>query len=144
MDAALGFRANVFQINKMPGGGKKSSSTGMPGDKLANSAGSITIHSGASAVVCRHTLEMLISLAKSFAAYFLPWKDQQASGPKLSENGAASVGSKSKWTHQASNTSTPKSEKKASSSSSQCYRMVNLQHLMKIIHTFGNFDDFKP
>ena len=118
MDAALGFRANVFQINKIPGGGKKSS-TGMPGDKVANSAGSITIHSGASAVVCRHTLEMLISLAKSFPAYFLPWKDQQASGPKLNENGAASVGSKSKWTHQASNTSTPKSEKKAGSSSTE-------------------------
>ena len=41
----------------------------------AATVSSIAIHPGASAVVCRHTLEVLISLAKSFSAYFLPWKD---------------------------------------------------------------------
>merc|ERR1719481_1781266 len=64
MDAALGFRANVFQIQRTNvQGGKKSSSSG-------NST--ITVHPQAAPVVCRHTLEVLISLAKSFPIHFLP------------------------------------------------------------------------
>lgn len=123
MDAALGFRANVFQINKTPGGKKSSSTiTGTSGDKATGIAGSITIHSGASAVVCRHTLEVLISLAKSFPAYFLPWKDQQMQGSKVNDNtgGSASGSSKSKWSTQVTNTSTPlKPEKKGSTSNNE-------------------------
>ena len=121
MDAALGFRANVFQINKLPGGKKSSSVAGSSSEKSSlNTAGSITIHSGASAVVCRHTLEVLISLAKSFPAYFLPWKDQQSHGHKSSDSNAGLVGagSKPKWSSNVSNTSTPlKPEKKGNSSS---------------------------
>ena len=70
MDAALGFRANVFQINRQTGGGKKSNNSSGNNDKSA-----IAIHGGASAIVYRHTLEVLISLAKSFSTYFLPLKD---------------------------------------------------------------------
>ena len=44
-------------------GGKKQSSAG---------AASIAVHPQAAPVVCRHTLEVLISLAKSFPIHFLP------------------------------------------------------------------------
>ena len=121
MDAALGFRANVFQINKAPGGKKSTSSASSSSDKNSSAMGSITIHSGASAVVCRHTLEVLISLAKSFPAYFLPWKDQQLLGSnKFNENsGSTGTSSKCKGPSQANSTSTPlKSEKKGSTTSS--------------------------
>merc|ERR1719481_1015428 len=64
MDAALGFRANVFQIQRSSGqGGKKSSSAGVS---------NISVLPQAAPVVCRHTLEVLISLAKSFPIHFLP------------------------------------------------------------------------
>ena len=119
MDAALGFRANVFQISKASGGKKSSGAANTCSEKNASMTGSITIHSGASAVVCRHTLEVLISLAKSFPAYFLPWKDQQILGNKLNENsgGNSSTNNKSKWQSQANSTSTPlKPEKKGSTS----------------------------
>lgn len=82
MDAALGFRANVFQVTRSTAGGKKSSNGGQAaGAASAAAASTISIHPGASAVVCRHTLEVLISLAKSFSAHFLPWKDQDGSAP---------------------------------------------------------------
>eukprot|EP00095_Tigriopus_kingsejongensis_P000124 snap_masked-scaffold450_size166944-processed-gene-0.5 protein:Tk00124 transcript:snap_masked-scaffold450_size166944-processed-gene-0.5-mRNA-1 annotation:"e3 ubiquitin-protein ligase huwe1-like isoform x5" len=67
MDAALGFRANVFQVQRL--GGKKSSS--LSGDKTST----VGIHPGAATFVSRHTLEVLISLARSFPGHFLPWKD---------------------------------------------------------------------
>ena len=110
----------VFQIIKAPGG-KKSTSSASSSDKNSSAMGSITIHSGASAVVCRHTLEVLISLAKSFPAYFLPWKDQQLLGSnKFNENsGSTGTSSKCKGPSQANSTSTPlKSEKKGSTSNS--------------------------
>ena len=52
----------------------------------------ISIHPGASAVVCRHTLEVLISLAKPFSEHFLPWKETPTSSTTAS---AASAGSSS-------------------------------------------------
>jgi E3 ubiquitin-protein ligase HUWE1 len=64
MDAALGFRANVFQVTRAgTSGGKKSG---------ASSSASISVHPQAAPVVCRHTLEVLISLAKGFPVHFLP------------------------------------------------------------------------
>jgi len=64
MDAALGFRANVFQVTRAGGtGGKKSGGA---------AGASITVHPQAAPVVCRHTLEVLISLAKGFPVHFLP------------------------------------------------------------------------
>jgi hypothetical protein len=56
LDSALGGRANVF---------------------LKKLESSLTIHPKASPTVCRHTLELLIFLAKSFPAHFLPSKKQQ-------------------------------------------------------------------
>merc|ERR1740123_222622 len=63
MDAALGFRANVFQVQRSGHQGKKSSAAG---------SASIAVHPQASPVVCRHTLEVLIYLARSFPIHFLP------------------------------------------------------------------------
>ncbi|CRL01178.1 CLUMA_CG014451, isoform A [Clunio marinus] len=62
LDSALGGRANVFlkKYEKSLGG----SGSGSP----------LTIHPKASPTVCRHTLDLLIFLAKSFPAHFLPLK----------------------------------------------------------------------
>merc|ERR1719336_387743 len=64
MDAALGFRANVFQVQRPAHLGKKSSGAG--------AGASIAVHPQAAPVVCRHTLEVLIYLARSFPIHFLP------------------------------------------------------------------------
>ena len=66
IDAALGCRANVFHILKHSG--KKSERQGH----------NITIHPQAAPTVCRHTLELLISLAKSFPGYFVPMKSKDS------------------------------------------------------------------
>jgi E3 ubiquitin-protein ligase HUWE1 len=72
LDAALGCRANVFQISRnapSPTGGGGATS------KKHNSVVSTTnvgIHPQASPLVCRHVLDTLISLAKSFPSQFLP------------------------------------------------------------------------
>lgn len=64
LDSALGGRANVFL--------KKT-------DKQVNDANiPLTIHPKASPTVCRHTLDLLIFLAKSFPSHFLPNKKNTA------------------------------------------------------------------
>lgn len=62
LEAALGCRANVFQIQKV---GKKH----VPGGSCT---GTVTVHPQASPVVCRHVLDTLIALAKVFPSQFLP------------------------------------------------------------------------
>lgn len=69
LDAALGCRANVFQIQR-PSGGKRS-------DKCSSTP-SVTIHPQASPVVIRHALDTLIYLAKSFPNHFVPAKVKEA------------------------------------------------------------------
>ena len=59
LDAALGCRTNVFQL-------QRSSS------KKHSSVSSVGIHPHAAGLVYRHVLDTLISLAKSFPAQFLP------------------------------------------------------------------------
>ena len=105
MDAALGFRANVFQVNRLATGKKSSITTG------TDRANCISIHPGASTVVCRHTLEVLISLAKSFPGHFLPWKGLEAS---TKESDKSSGKEKSKLT--STPTSANKGENKKSGS----------------------------
>lgn len=48
---------------------KPSSASGV---KKQGMSSSITIHSQAAPIICRHTLDVLISLAKSFPSHFLP------------------------------------------------------------------------
>ena len=61
LDAALGCRANIFQIQR--GAGKKHSSA-------AHTV--VSIHPQAAPIICRHVLDTLISLAKNFPCQFLP------------------------------------------------------------------------
>lgn len=77
LDAALGCRTSVFQIVR-----HCSSRRPCP---------QVTIHPQASPVVCRHVLDTLISLAKSFPVHFLPEKVR--GGPSgLLSSGKASAG----------------------------------------------------
>ena len=84
IDAALGCRANVFHILRH--GGKK----------LDRQGHNIAIHPQAAPTVCRHTLELLISLAKSFPGYFVPLKlkdveeKEKETNTKQEETGAKS------------------------------------------------------
>ncbi|XP_011685289.1 PREDICTED: E3 ubiquitin-protein ligase HUWE1 isoform X5 [Wasmannia auropunctata] len=89
IDAALGCRANVFHIIRHAG--KKSERQG----------NIIAIHPQAAPTVCRHTLELLISLAKSFPGYFVPIKskdlDDKDSGKEKDVSGSKEdVGAKNK------------------------------------------------
>ncbi|KAL1452364.1 hypothetical protein MTO96_006282 [Rhipicephalus appendiculatus] len=77
LDAALGCRTSVFQIVR-----HCSSRRPCP---------QVTIHPQASPVVCRHVLDTLISLAKSFPVHFLPEKVRGGPAGALS-SGKASAG----------------------------------------------------
>ena len=70
--AALGSQTNVFRLQKNirrhhVATGSRSSSVASPATSTV-----ISIHPQASALVCRHVLDTLISLAKSFPNQFLP------------------------------------------------------------------------
>ena len=79
MDAALGFRANVFQVTRPGSGGPNSG--GKKSSHVIHSS-SIHVHPQAAPVVCKHTLELLISLAKSFPIHFLPSREsREEAGP---------------------------------------------------------------
>lgn len=64
LDSALGGRANVFLKKLEKSLGTNTNINNVP----------LTIHPKASPTVCRHTLELLIFLAKSFPSHFLPSK----------------------------------------------------------------------
>lgn len=81
MDAALGCRASIFQIQRTQPTGKRTSSAAL--------TTSVHIHPQASPLVCRHTLDTLISLAKSFPGHFLPYQgkdSEEKSDSKKSNN----------------------------------------------------------
>ena len=87
MDAALGFRANVFHVQRSGHSGKKSSSS-------PAQSGSISVHPQAAPVVCRHTLDVLISLAKSFPIHFLPGSPPPSSDPASSDKKTSAASSR--------------------------------------------------
>ncbi|KAL8595169.1 hypothetical protein ACOMHN_013842 [Nucella lapillus] len=66
LEAALGCRANVFQVQRASGGKKSSCASATP------HGSGVSIHPQAAPVVCRHVLDTLISLAKIFPGHFLP------------------------------------------------------------------------
>lgn len=79
LDAALGNRNNVFTIQKV----RRQAASNKKGDcKSSNSDDEydtcIAIHPQAAHIVCRHALDLLISLAKNFPANFLPIKKTNA------------------------------------------------------------------
>ena len=65
IDAALGCRANIFQIQRPLQTGKKST---------AVTPAAVTIHAQASPLVCKHALDALIALSKNFTVHFLPYR----------------------------------------------------------------------
>lgn len=64
MDAALGCRANVFIVHRHQ--------TGKRNDRQGSAT--VTVHPQAAPIVCRHALDLFISLAKNFPNFFLPLK----------------------------------------------------------------------
>lgn len=66
LDAALGCKASVFEIQKTP-----NVSTGK---KSGAETRVITIHTQAVPSISKHTLDVLSNLAKSFPTHFLPVK----------------------------------------------------------------------
>ncbi|XP_078064520.1 E3 ubiquitin-protein ligase HUWE1-like, partial [Mustelus asterias] len=86
MDAALGCRTNIFQIQRS--GGRKHS------EKHMGCGSTVHIHPQAAPVVCRHVLDTLIQLAKVFPSHFTQQRTKEASGEtdkeKLSKQSANS------------------------------------------------------
>ncbi|CAN0188024.1 unnamed protein product [Lampetra planeri] len=73
MDAALGCRTNIFQIQRTPGaGGRKHSDRHSAGCGTA-----VHIHPQAAPVVCRHVLDTLVQLAKVFPGHFTQIKPRE-------------------------------------------------------------------
>ncbi|XP_032871929.1 E3 ubiquitin-protein ligase HUWE1-like, partial [Amblyraja radiata] len=69
MDAALGCRTNIFQIQRS--GGRKHS------EKHVGCGSTVHIHPQAAPVVCRHVLDTLIQLAKVFPSHFTQQKAKE-------------------------------------------------------------------
>jgi E3 ubiquitin-protein ligase HUWE1 len=88
--AALGSQANVFQLQRAcPAVKHKASSAGRLSSvsQTMHTGANISIHPQASPVICRHVLDTLISLAKSFPNSFLP---QQSVGTERLREGSTS------------------------------------------------------
>lgn len=81
LDAALGCKTNVFQIQRPFSGTTGSSTSGKRSSSTSGPLGQgVTIHPQAAPLVTRHVLDALISLAKSFPDQFLV--DSSLSPPK--------------------------------------------------------------
>lgn len=110
LDSALSCRTSVF-VMKRPS---------VSGGTIKKYESPITVHPKASPIVCRHTIDLLIFLAKSFPVHFLPLK--KTDGPSTSSAGGASSSAMTTLaTASIANTSkvkTPKALTTTSSSSS--------------------------
>ncbi|XP_042202600.1 LOW QUALITY PROTEIN: E3 ubiquitin-protein ligase HUWE1-like, partial [Callorhinchus milii] len=88
MDAALGCRTNIFQIQRS--GGRKHS------EKHPGCGSTVHIHPQAAPVVCRHVLDTLIQLAKVFPSHFTQQRSKDSCGEtdreKLGRPAATSPG----------------------------------------------------
>ena len=73
VDASLGCRANVFQIER----------TGKAGGDLNTD---VKIHPQASTFICRHVLDALLFLAKNFPSSFTPFRTKTLSSPQEGES----------------------------------------------------------
>ncbi|XP_050783124.1 LOW QUALITY PROTEIN: E3 ubiquitin-protein ligase HUWE1 [Gopherus flavomarginatus] len=86
MDAALGCRTNIFQIQRA--GGRKHTEKHAAGTAAG---AAVHIHPQAAPVVCRHVLDTLIQLAKVFPSHFTQQRPKEA--PCEGERGARQSGS---------------------------------------------------
>ncbi|XP_061231979.1 E3 ubiquitin-protein ligase HUWE1-like [Neopsephotus bourkii] len=91
MDAALGCRTNIFQIQRMPG--RKHTEKHSGGGSGGAAAGSaVHIHPQAAPVVCRHVLDTLIQLAKVFPSHFTQQRGRDPSTEPERERGPPKSG----------------------------------------------------
>uniref|UniRef100_A0A2K6LBK5 E3 ubiquitin-protein ligase HUWE1 n=1 Tax=Rhinopithecus bieti TaxID=61621 RepID=A0A2K6LBK5_RHIBE len=79
MDAALGCRTNIFQIQRS--GGRKHT------EKHASGGSTVHIHPQAAPVVCRHVLDTLIQLAKVFPSHFTQQRTKETNCESDRERG---------------------------------------------------------
>uniref|UniRef100_A0A8C3HVU0 E3 ubiquitin-protein ligase HUWE1 n=1 Tax=Chrysemys picta bellii TaxID=8478 RepID=A0A8C3HVU0_CHRPI len=86
MDAALGCRTNIFQIQRA--GGRKHTEKHAAGTAAG---AAVHIHPQAAPVVCRHVLDTLIQLAKVFPSHFTQQRPKET--PCEGERGARQSGS---------------------------------------------------
>ncbi|XP_075814977.1 E3 ubiquitin-protein ligase HUWE1 isoform X22 [Microtus pennsylvanicus] len=80
MDAALGCRTNIFQIQRS--GGRKHT------EKHTSSGSTVHIHPQAAPVVCRHVLDTLIQLAKVFPSHFTQQRTKETNCESDRERGS--------------------------------------------------------
>lgn len=106
LDSALSCRTSVF-VMKRPS---------VSGGTIKKYESPITVHPKASPIVCRHTIDLLIFLAKSFPVHFLPLK--KTDGPSTSSAGASSSAMTTLATASIAVTSKPKAQKVAGTTSS--------------------------
>uniref|UniRef100_A0ACB8ENN4 E3 ubiquitin-protein ligase huwe1 n=1 Tax=Sphaerodactylus townsendi TaxID=933632 RepID=A0ACB8ENN4_9SAUR len=85
MDAALGCRTNIFQIQRA--GGRKHT------EKHAAAGSTVHIHPQAAPVVCRHVLDTLIQLAKVFPSHFTQQRTKETNCESDRERGTKQSGS---------------------------------------------------
>uniref|UniRef100_A0A670KLH3 E3 ubiquitin-protein ligase HUWE1 n=1 Tax=Podarcis muralis TaxID=64176 RepID=A0A670KLH3_PODMU len=85
MDAALGCRTNIFQIQRA--GGRKHT------EKHAAAGSTVHIHPQAAPVVCRHVLDTLIQLAKVFPSHFTQQRTKETTCESERERGTKQSGS---------------------------------------------------
>ncbi|XP_016529138.1 E3 ubiquitin-protein ligase HUWE1 isoform X13 [Poecilia formosa] len=133
MDAALGCRTNIFQIQRASGrkhgdrhstgSSTASGALGVPGAAAgvtcaAGGGSTVHIHPQAAPVVCRHVLDTLIQLAKVFPSHFTQQrcKDISAASSDLdsrlctgSSGGGSGVGNSRSGSQSQSNPNTPNS-----------------------------------
>ncbi|GIX92131.1 e3 ubiquitin-protein ligase HUWE1 [Caerostris darwini] len=89
LDAALGCRTNVFQIRRVTTATRRANERHSLGIQsvLSPNIPLVTIHPLASPVICRHVLDTLISLAKSFPVHFLPVTGKEGKSKESASKG---------------------------------------------------------
>lgn len=118
LDSALSCRTNVF-VMKRPA---------IAGGTIKKYDSPITVHPKASPIVCRHTIDLLIFLAKSFPVHFLPLK--KTDGPSTS-SGASTSAMTTLATASTAVTSKPKVQKAVTATTSSSSSSSGIASLKK-------------
>lgn len=109
LDSALSCRTSVFVMRR----------PSISGGTIKKYDSPITVHPKASPIVCRHTIDLLIFLAKSFPVHFLPLKKTDAPSTSGGPNApSTSTAMTTLATASIAIASKPKSSKNANTSSS--------------------------
>nr|CAB3254981.1 E3 ubiquitin-protein ligase HUWE1-like [Phallusia mammillata] len=87
LEAALGSRASIFQVDKAVQPTKKSHKEGKDSSSGDSVSKNVFIHPQAAPVVCRHAVDALIVLSKIFPNYFVASQTASASSTQSQEQG---------------------------------------------------------